>query len=200
MNASFFVQAVTWVATALHAWLPATDAATVDRAAQHVVTVAYDPLEPVLAAPRPLYGEMADRAFMALLIARTAAEESALRSDIQDGHCLPTECDHGHATCWMQVHVYRGVELTAGGFRFATDIDIRSESRRFTAASLLTQENELDCVRVGYHMVLQSFRSSGSLRLYTGERADHAPIAKRRLKTVVQYIVDNPPPSLPEAA
>lgn len=98
-----------WLLAAINAWgaspIPQSELAHADevrqRAADSIVTVAYDADEP------PVYQGPNGRGLTAVLLASLAGEESRFLERILTGHCIMPECDGGAATGGMQVHLGR---------------------------------------------------------------------------------------------
>jgi hypothetical protein len=179
-------QVVAWLSVAIATWVPNLDVSVRGRAAAEVVSVAYDPSEP------PVFAGAQGRAKTAILIAVVASEESGFRTDVQAGHCRPGECDHGRASCWMQLHAGSGIVLVGETWRMAA----RAERgvNVFKRADLVGEENEVSCLRVGVHMIRSSLAAYGSLRGYTGERGRKAPVAEARMRAVRRFVDSNPAP------
>lgn len=105
---------------AMTAWVPPAaqpegeDAAKARYAAiaQDVAAVVSDPDEP------PLFEGDNDRHRTALLLLSIASYESSFFARVDEGRCLPRECDAGHAFGLFQVQPARGIALDGDGWRY----------------------------------------------------------------------------------
>jgi hypothetical protein len=155
-------QILSWLLRAIVSWsaiVPASDLGRATevrtQAAEDILLVAYDPLEP------PFYTGPYARANTAILIASIAALESRFLERIIRGHCQPYECDGGHAVGLMQVHPGPyGIRLLSNG---------KAEQCRYTSlvryddSCLTIQElaqDEIGQIRAGLHILrTQGFRA-----------------------------------------
>lgn len=156
------------------------------------VDVAYDPDE----APLPTFAGPSARAASALQLAAIGAMESQLRADVQEGHCRPNECDHGRAKCWMQVQPGTGLVLLAsGGYDYLWRRETFPEGTGDVIVEPDALLDERTCVLAGLHLARASYRDTGSLREYTGERTGLAPLAKNRAEAARRWLREHPPPA-----
>lgn len=148
-------QITAWLLLAIEAWAAVPRQPNADeiheRVAEAIVAVAYDQAEP------PVYQGDYGRARTALLLASIAGLETRYLERVITGHCVPGECDNGHAFGMLQQHVGRfGVRLVGGraALCFVAASDCYS-------AMELVDDLTLQ-VRVGLHV----YRTQG-VRAYT---------------------------------
>jgi hypothetical protein len=57
-------------------------------------------------------------ALTGLVVLSMAADESAFAQRVDEGHCLPKECDHGRAATMWQIHADCGLAFDGVGWRY----------------------------------------------------------------------------------
>lgn len=109
-----------YLVTAMATWVPpgaqpeGEEAARARYAeiASDVASVVSDPSE------APLFDRDEDRHKTGLLVLSIASLESSYFARVDEGHCLPRECDRGLASTMWQVHFERGIALDGGGWKY----------------------------------------------------------------------------------
>lgn len=168
--------------------------------AKSIVEVASDPDE------KPVFGGAAGRSRTAALLAAIAWHESGFARDVDIGPCYRgrandgARCDHGRASCIMQIHVQPDGKTLEG----------------WTKAELFADRTK--CVRAGLHLVQKSFASCkgnpkhrlaafASGRCSAGQSGSEMLLAlgerfSTRIKgpRIVPRTVDEPPVPIEEAA
>jgi hypothetical protein len=180
---------LTWVPLARHARLdPSEDAtrARYESIATAIVHVVLDPAE------APLYREPTDdagRARSALLLAVLAWFEGNYLARVDEGRCLPKECDNGAAVTLWQLHPDGGFVLRG---------DVYSYHRIFpTLDSIgpveLLADREV-AARVALHIARESLQHHAGLCRYTGEGAkgEGCPKANDREGNATRYFRAHP--------
>jgi hypothetical protein len=187
--AAYLVEAMTtWTPVRYHA--PKTEAdvrAYYMTIAMQVVTVARD--------ESALFKDDDDRVRTSTQIVALGAYEGNFISWVDDGSCNDSvwrnkhtdllragDCDGGHAWSTWQIHVNQGITLTADGL-FTYD------AKGWQGLDLA--KDRLKPIRVAIHIVRASFKSTGSLRGYTGEGKD-TPKAIARTKRARDWLVEHP--------
>lgn len=174
-----------WLLAAMNTWAPYRAEASApfrESVAGDVAAVAYDPEE------APLFAGPDGRARTALLLTSVAFHESTFREDIADGHCRPTECDHGRAFGLMQIQPGTGLVLVGDEWDYAA----RREGATPIRGADLVADRQLT-FRMALHMMRASFRHVHSLGEYTGEGSD-GPQARWRLERAKRWAKTHPVP------
>jgi hypothetical protein len=182
---------VSWLVAAMLSWTPVQGDSPERRAqlegvAQDIISVVYVDEE------RPLSKGPYARAHTALLIASVAALESRFLARIQKGDCRKGECDDGHATCFLQIHMGRGLEILENDAREV--LPATPEREVVTAQDLLASQRT--CFHVGLHLLRRALRFSGGsdIRAYTGETGEQAPKSDERMEQALVYYRKHPSP------
>lgn len=186
-----------YLLAAMVAWVPMKNHAYYER--EEVTSARYTAISQDIATvsllekEEPLYVGVDDsgRVKTALLVASTASFESAFEARVDDGRKLG---DHGTAYCIMQIHPESGVYLDGGTYGYASRqsrawIDANRDKLIFGKDLI---ENRQTCIRVGLHMMRDTFTRVHHLGIYTGEGSKEGPNAKHRLERAKTWMKDHP--------
>jgi len=182
---------VSWLVAAMLSWTPVQGDSPerleqLDGVAKDIISVVY------VDAERPLSKGPYARARTALLVASVASLESRFLPRIQRGECRKGECDDGHAVCFMQIHIGRGLELLENDARELSPA--LPDREVVTARDILASQRA--CFHVGLHMLRRALRFSGgsNIRAYTGEVGEQAPKSEERIDQARGYYSKHPAP------
>lgn len=196
------VTASSWLVAAMKSWVPFEKhlihketleevSARYDSIADDAIHVAFDPEE------KPLFDGDYARQRTALQMLAIARYESDFVRRIDQGNCLPDECDHGLAACIMQVHT-GGLVLERETYSFARakSAEWRAENSDLILNSGSLRDRKM-CFRVALHKMRESLAvcrtlpNEDRLGIYTGEgcvKGKINPKSRTRIGLALDYL------------